>query len=61
MKIVKLNTLTFLFQVSSRPFGSGEVQIDFQDGGHLGFLIRLIVAIFYLQVAPIFPTKFQVS
>ena len=36
-------------------------KIDFQDGGHLGFLIRIILAIFDLQVTPMFPTKFQVN
>ena len=29
--------------------------------GHLGFLIRTILAIFDLQVVPILPTKFRVS
>ena len=33
--------------------------IDFQDGGHLGFPIRLILAIFDLQVTSILPIKFQ--
>ena len=36
-------------------------KMDIQDGlhcGHLGFLIRMILAIFDLQVAPILPTKF---
>ena len=27
------------------------LKIDFQDGGHLGFQIRMILAIFDLQVA----------
>ena len=39
-------------------------QIDFQDsshGGHLGFLIGTILAMFDLQVTPMLPTKFQVS
>ena len=36
-------------------------KIDFQDGGHLGFLIRRILTIFDLQVIPMLPTKFQVS
>ena len=34
---------------------------DFQDGhygGHLGFLIQMILAIFDLQVTPMLPTKF---
>ena len=38
--------------------------IDFQDGGHgghLGFPIGTILAIFYLQVTPMLPTKYQVN
>ena len=38
--------------------------IDFQDGrhgGHLGFMIRRILAIFDLQVTPMLPTKFLVN
>ena len=37
---------------------------DFQDGRHgchLGFPIRMILAIFDLQVAQILPTKFRVN
>ena len=51
------------FQVNW-PFGSGEeVKIDFQDsrhGGHLGFTIGTILAIFDLPITPVLPTKFQV-
>ena len=39
-------------------------KIDFQDGGqggHLGFPIRTILAIFDLQVTLMLPTKFQIS
>ena len=39
-------------------------KIDFQDGhhgSHVGFLIGTILAIFDLQVTPLFPTKFQVN
>ena len=39
-------------------------KIDIQDGhhgGHLGFPIRMILAIFDLQVTPMLPTKFQVN
>ena len=35
--------------------------IDFQDGGHLGFPIRMILATFDLQVTFIFPMKFRVN
>ena len=39
-------------------------KIDFQDGGHgghFGFLIGTILAIFDLQVTPMLPTKHQVN
>ena len=39
-------------------------KIEFQDDGHggqFGFWIGTILAIFYLQVALIFPRKFQVN
>ena len=35
--------------------------IDFQDGGHLGFPIRIILATFDLQVTLILPMKFRVN
>ena len=41
-----------------------KLNIDFQNGGrggHLGFSILTILAIFYLQVAFILPTKFSVN
>ena len=34
---------------------------DDGHGGHLGFLIGTIIAIFDLQVTPILPTKFNVN
>ena len=40
------------------------MEIDFQDGsrgGHVGFLIRMILSIFDLKVAAILPLNFQVS
>ena len=46
------------------PFGSGEEAKDFQDGchgGHLGYPIGTILAIFDLQVTPMSPTKFGVN
>ena len=47
------------------PFSSGEEgKIDFQDGchgGHLGYPIGTILAIFDLQVTPMSPTKFGVN
>ena len=39
-------------------------KIDFQaggHGGHLGFPIGTILAIFDLQVTPMLPTKYQVN
>ena len=47
------------------PFESGETRkIDFQDGGHgghLGFPINMILAIFNLQDTLMFPTKYRVN
>ena len=43
---------------------TGELKIDFQDGchgGHLGYPIGTILAIFDLQVTPMSPTKFGVN
>ena len=45
-------------------FSSGEAKLDFQDGhpdSHLGSRIRMILAIFDLQVTPMLPTEFQVN
>ena len=53
------------YQVSSQLafwFRRRRKKIDFQDGshdGHLGFLIRMTLAIFYLQVTRMLPTEFQ--
>ena len=44
--------------------GLGEEVIDFQDGchgGHHGFPIGKILAIFYLQVTRMLPSKFGVN
>ena len=35
--------------------------MDYQDGGHLGFLIVTILAYFDIQVTQILPTKFRVN
>ena len=46
------------------PFGSGEAKNRFQDGGHgghLGFLIELILAIFDILVTLMLSTKFKVN
>ena len=36
-------------------------KIDFQDGGHLGIQIGMILAIFDLQVTLMLPTKYLVN
>ena len=36
-------------------------KIDFQDGGHLGFPIGTILAIFDLQVTLMLPSRFGVN
>ena len=36
-------------------------KIDFQDGGHLGFPICTILAIFDIQDTPMLPSKFGVK
>ena len=36
-------------------------KIDFQNGRHLGSPIRTILAIFYLQITPMLPTKYRVN
>ena len=44
------------------PFGQEKMpKIYFQDGGHLGFPISTILAIFDLQVTPMLPSKFGVN
>ena len=52
------------YQVSSRLvfwFRRRREKIEFQDGSHLGFLIGTVLALFDLQVTPMFQTKFQVN
>ena len=54
------------YQTSFKSTGLSvqEFKIDFQDcrrGSHLGFLIRMILAIFALQITQILPTKFPVN
>ena len=52
----------FLTSFESTGFPVQEKRkIDFQDGGHLGFLIGKILAIFYLQVTLMLPTKYRVN
>ena len=50
------------YQVSSQLVSQSTKQkrkIYFQDGRHLGFPIKTILAFFYLQVTPMLPTKFK--
>ena len=54
------------YQTSFEPVGLSvqekKFNIDFQDGGHLGFPIRTILAKFFdLQVTSILPMEFRVS
>ena len=63
-----LNKLARCFLASLESIGFSvqekKRKIDFQDGchgGHLGFPIGTIVAIFYLQVTPMLPSKFGVN
>ena len=39
----------------------GEFKIDFQDGGRIGFLMGMILAIFSLQVTTIPLSEFRVN
>ena len=48
------------FESISLSVQEKKFNIDFQDGGHLGFPIRMILATFDLQVTWIFP-MFRVS
>ena len=56
----------FLASLESNGLSAQEKKqkIDFQDGshgGHLGFPIGTILAIFDLQDTPMLPTKYRVS
>ena len=49
------------FAVSGLSVQKKKWKIDFQDGGHLGFPIGIISAIFDLQVTLMLPSKFGVN
>ena len=49
------------FKTNGLSFQEKKRKIDFQDGSHLGFPIRTILAIFYLQVTRMLPSKFQIN
>ena len=59
--------ITHYFLPSSESTGllvQKKRKTDLQDGshgGHLGYLMQRILAIFNLQVAPMLPTKFRVN
>ena len=50
-----------VFESTSLSVQEKKRKIDFQDGGHLGFPIGTILAIFDLQVTLMLPTKFRVN
>ena len=55
---------SYLFESIGLSVLEKKKKIDFQDdghGGHLGFQIGTILAMFDLQVTPMLPIKFQVS
>ena len=61
-----MSHLCFLASLESTglPVQEKMQKIDFQDcchGSHLGFPIRMILAIFDLQVTPMLPTMFGVN
>ena len=60
-----MSHLCFLASLESVGLSVQEKQkIDYQDGCHgsrLGFPIGTILAIFYLQVTPMLPTRFGVN
>ena len=49
------------FESNSLKVQEKKFNIDFQDGGHLGFSIRMILAIIDQQVTAMLPKKFQVK
>ena len=53
--------LPIKFQDNGLLFHEKKRKIDFQWGGHLGFPIKTILALFYLQVTLMLPTKFGVN
>ena len=52
------------YQTNFESFGllvQEKFNIDFQNGGHVGFQTRTDLTIFDLQVTQILPTKFRVN
>ena len=50
-----------MFRVKWHFHSEEEVQNSFSKDGHLGFWIRTILTIFYLQVATVLSTKLRVN
>ena len=50
-----------IFESFGLSFQKKKRKKDFQDGGHPGFPIGMILVIIYLQDTPMLLTKFQVS
>ena len=55
------STLLFVlsFESNGLSFKEKKRKTDFRDDSHHGFPLRMILAIFYLQVALILPIKFS--
>ena len=49
------------FESNGLSFQEKKRKIDFHEGGHHGFSIGTILAIFILQITPMLPTNFQVN
>ena len=58
---VSLTWLLDKFESAGLSVQEKKFNIDFQDGGHLGFPLRTILATFELQVTSILPIKFPVN
>ena len=56
---VSLTWLPDKFESIGLSVQEKKFNIDFQDGGHLGFPIRIILATFDLQVTSILPMMFE--
>ena len=58
---VSLTWLSDKFESIGLLVQEKKFNVDFQDGGHLGFTIRMISAVFDLQFTPILSFKFQAN
>ena len=57
--LVSLTSLPNKSESSGLSVQEKKFNIDFQDGGHFGFPVRIILATFDLQVTSILPMKFE--